>query len=216
MGKKNLNEPIFVIDNLETLKVLADPLRLQILELLILRPQTVKELGAKLGLTANKLYYHVNQLEEQGLVRVVETRQVANMIEKTYGATTQELDIDPDLLSFTTSAGRENVHTMVLSTIDATREDLLRSLLARAFELDQGAAEQPREVLINRTLSRMSEERAQEFKTRLAELMDEFSAGDRAEHDQAFALTIVYYPTFYYPAAASDTDLPAGSATGVQ
>lgn len=204
MGKKNSQEPIFIIDNLDTLKVLADPLRLQILELLILRPQTVKELGARLGLTASKLYYHVNQLEEHGLVQVAETRQVANMIEKTYSATTQELHIDPDLLSFSTSAGRENVHSMVLSTIDATREDLLRSLQARAFELDQGANEQPREVLINRMLSRMSDERAREFKDRLAALMEEFSAEDNADHDQGFALTIAYYPTFYYPAAGED------------
>jgi DNA-binding transcriptional ArsR family regulator len=170
MKKRKSQDPIFVIDNLETLKVIADPLRLQILELLILQAQTVKELGEKLGLTANKLYYHVNQLEAHGLVQVVDTRQIANMIEKTYGATTQELDIDPALLSFTSTSGRENIHSVLISTIDATREDLLRSLQARAFELDQGAPQQPREVLIQRTLSRLSETRATAFKERLAAL----------------------------------------------
>lgn len=214
MGKKSSQEPIFIIDNLDTLKVLADPLRLQLLELLVLRPQTVKELGEKLGLTANKLYYHINQLEEHGLVEVVETRQIANMIEKTYGATTEELHIDPELLSFTTSGGRENVYSMLLSTIDATREDLMRSLQARAFELEMGAAEQPREVLINRTLSRLSDDRAREFKTRLADLLNEFSGEDSQEYDQAFALTIAYYPTFYYQNAGSGSETPAESEQG--
>lgn len=206
MKKGATHDRIFVIDNLETLKVIADPLRLQILELLIMKPQTVKDLGEKLGLTANKLYYHVNQLEAHGLVQVVETRQIANMIEKTYGATTEELDIDPDLLSFASPSGRENINSMLLSTIDATREDLLRSLQARAFELEQGAPIQTREVLIQRTLSRLPEERASEFKWRLAELLNEFAQEDSAENDQAYALTIACYPTFYYPIQDSDLE----------
>jgi len=198
MGKKSVNSSLFVIDNLETLKVIADPLRWQILELLVLNAMTVKELGEKLGLAPSKLYYHISQLEEHGLVSIAETRIVSGIIEKRYQATAEAIDIDPALLSFSTDAGRDNIHTVLLATIDATREDLLRSLQARAFELEQGAAQQPRHVLVNRALSRIPEEQAEAFKHRLKELIQEFSAADAEDADQAFALTIAYYPAFYY------------------
>lgn len=198
MAKKGTDNPLFVIDNLETLKVIADPLRWQILELLVLQPMTVKELGEKLGLAPSKLYYHISQLDEHGLVSIAETRIVSGIIEKRYQATAQAIDIDPELLSFSTDTGRDNIHAVLLATIDATREDMIRSLQARAFEIEQGAAQQPRHVLVNRALSRIPEERAEAFKHRLLNLVEEFSDADSEDADQAFALTVAYYPAFYY------------------
>lgn len=198
MTKKGTDNPLFVIDNLETLKVIADPLRWQILELLVLQPMTVKELGEKLGLAPSKLYYHISQLDEHGLVSIAETRIVSGIIEKRYQATAQAIDIDPELLSFSTDTGRDNIHAVLLATIDATREDMIRSLQARAFEIEQGAAQQPRHVLVNRALSRIPEERAEAFKHRLLNLVEEFSDADSEDADQAFALTVAYYPAFYY------------------
>ena len=59
----------FVINSLETLKVMADPNRLKILEEMIEGPRTVKQLASALETTATKLYYHINLLEEHGLIR---------------------------------------------------------------------------------------------------------------------------------------------------
>jgi DNA-binding transcriptional ArsR family regulator len=192
------NTTPFMIKDLDTLKVIADPLRFQLLELLALEPMTVKQLAEKLGLAPSKLYYHVNMLEDYGLIEVADTRIVSGIIEKHYSVISDSVDILPELLSFTSQAGRENINTLLISTIDATREDLLRSLQARAFELDQGASEQTRHVMINRTLSRLPEEQAEEFIHKLKNLMDEFDSADSSGDNQAFALTIAYYPTFYY------------------
>jgi DNA-binding transcriptional ArsR family regulator len=203
----------FIIKDLETLKVIADPLRFQVLDLLVIEPLTVKQLAEKLGLAPSKLYYHVNMLEEHGLIQVADTRVVSGIIEKTYRASSPGIDIDPSLLTFTTTTGRENVNALLVSTIDATREDLLRSLQARAFALDQGAAEQPRQIVINRALSRLSEERAQEFAKRLHDLLDEFGELDEVDSDhQKFALTVAYYPAFYYaePAPGAEEETSHG------
>jgi len=70
-------EGVFIINDLETLKVVADPVRNQILEVLEKKPQNVKEVADKLGLAPSKLYYHFNMLEKVGLIKVVESRQVA-------------------------------------------------------------------------------------------------------------------------------------------
>ena len=54
-------------DDLRTLRVLADPLRYRMLDLLA-RPRSVRELAAALGRPPDRLYYHLNRLHVAGLV----------------------------------------------------------------------------------------------------------------------------------------------------
>ena len=168
-------EGTFVIKDLETLKVIADPIRNQIMEVLLNTPQNVKEVADKLGLAPSKLYYHFNMLEKFGFIEVVETRQVANLIEKYYQSKAPFLSIDPMLLTFDTSEGKENLYTVVEATIDTTRDDLLRSLQARSFQLDQGDAPKPRALVLTRNLANLSDEKAEEFHQRLEALIEEFT-----------------------------------------
>lgn len=191
------------INDLEALKVIADPLRTQIMEILQLEPLTVKQIADKLGLTPSKLYYHINMLEKHNFIQVIETRMVANLQEKIYQATGGNLRIDHDLLNFTTVAGKENINQLLISTLDATREDVLRTLQARAYELDQGLPENPRVVLFNRYLSHIPESRADEFRDRLRELMQEFAeAHQDTQPDTAnpatYAMMIGFYPSYYF------------------
>jgi DNA-binding transcriptional ArsR family regulator len=204
MMKKLTNTHTFTIKDLDTLKVIADPLRWQIVELLVMQTMTVRQLAEKLGLATSKLYYHINTLEEHGLIQVVDTRIVSGIIEKHYRTTATDIDIEPSLLSFTSPAGRENIHSVLLSTLDATREDLLRSLQARAFELDHGAPEQPRAMVLNRLTSRISEERADEFRERLKSLLVEFGESDTEGTYQTYAMTVAFYPAFYYQKTDSE------------
>ena len=192
------------IKDLETLKVIADPLRAQVMEILIPEALTVNQVAERLGLSASKLYYHVNLLEKHGLVKVEDTRVIGNIIERHYRAASSSLTVDPELFSFSTDQGKENINALLSATIDATRDDLLRSLQARSFALEHGAREQPRRVIINRLVSRISDERAGEFQERLVALLKEFEdadAGDSAPEAslQTYALTVVLYPSFYFP-----------------
>ena len=200
--KKEEPANTFIIRDFETLRVIADPLRKQILELLIHDTLTVKQTGDRLGLAPSKLYYHINMLEQHGLIEVVETRMVANMVEKWYKAAAADVDIAPELLSFSTQEGKENLYVEVAATIDATREDLLRSLEARTVQLEQGAQEQPRKAVINRQTVQISDQRAEEFFLRLSALMEEFEAAEATSAGekplQTYALTIAFYPSFYF------------------
>ncbi len=192
-------EGVYIIKDLDTLKVIADPVRNQIMEVLDKRPQNVKEVADKLGLAPSKLYYHFNMLEKVDLIRVVETRQVANLIEKYYQTTSSFIDIDPNLLNFSTPEGKENMFAMATSTMDTTKEDLLRSLQARAYQIEQGAQSRLRSLTISRYLSNMNDEKADEFHKRLAELLDEFiDADSKDSEDQTFAMTLALYPSFYF------------------
>ncbi|MBN2145787.1 MAG: helix-turn-helix transcriptional regulator [Anaerolineales bacterium] len=199
-----LPKPTFTINDLETLRVVADPMRAQILEVLVYSPQTVRQIAEKLGLAASKLYYHVNLMEKHGLIQVVETRQVSNMLEKIYRAAATSYDIEPTLMTYTTETGKDNINTFLVGTIDATREDLLRSLQARYYELEHGAEEHPRRVILNRVVSYLSEARVEEFQQRITDLLEEFDAADEenAENNEpAYALMVAFYPSFHFPAS---------------
>lgn len=198
--KKDQEKRRFHVSNLETLRAIADPLRVQIMELLEGQTLTVKQVAEKLGLAPSKLYYHFGALEKLGLIEVAETRMVANMQEKTYKSAADILEVDPALFKFSKQGDNESINMLLSSTIDATREDLNRSLQARQYQLDQGAEEQPRRMIVNRVVSHVSEKRVEEFQGRLVKLLQEFEAEDKTSKssDQPYALAVAFYPSFYF------------------
>jgi DNA-binding transcriptional ArsR family regulator len=200
-----------VIDDLKTVQIMADPLRSQVLELFGEEPLTVKQVADKLGLAPNRLYYHVNLLEQHGLLRVVETRMVGNMVEKLYHTAAERFEIKADLLSFSTAAGQKDAEQLVLSSLDATREDLLRSMEARRLRRLQGDELEPRQATVTRCLSRLSDAQATDLVARLDALIEEFAQagkepslgggqeGGEQSNTQTYALAVAFYPTWSFP-----------------
>lgn len=71
------------------LGALADPSRLALLDLLAAHPKqtwTARELADHIGMPTGSIYYHLNRLEQQGLLSVPSTRVVNHVVEKHYGA----------------------------------------------------------------------------------------------------------------------------------
>jgi hypothetical protein len=126
------------------------------------------------------------------------------MVEKIYQSRADVLDVDPSLFKFSKQGENESINMLVHTVIDATREDIIRSLQARQFQLEQGMAEQPRRFLINRIVSRVPEERVMELQQRLLTLLQEFeNENDASRHGsklQPYALTVAFYPSFYFEA----------------
>jgi len=91
------------VTSVDTLKALADPVRLAILTALMtqeagLPVMSVKELAAALGEPQTKLYRHVKQLEAAGLIRVASTRVVSGIVEQRYQACQASLTLGPEIL----------------------------------------------------------------------------------------------------------------------
>lgn len=197
--KKKDSQKHFKVSDLETLRAISDPLRVQILEILDSQKLTIKQVAEKLGLAPSKLYYHFNALEKLSLIEVSETRMVANMLEKTYTFAAGAIEVDPALFKFS-KEGVDEAINILLSFIDVTREDLLRSLQAHQFQMEQGVEGRPRHMTINRSVSHIPEKRVEEFQDRLAKLMKEFEEADKKSKptDQAYALSVAFYPSFYF------------------
>jgi predicted transcriptional regulator len=192
---------MMTIDDLDTLKVVSDSFRIQILEVLVSKPQSVNQIAEKMGLAPSKLYYHINLLEKHGLIQVVDTTLHGNIIEKHYWVTAFNIRLDDNLCSFSVTEDMDNIASIMVVPIDATRNDIIRSLEARRFARDQGAEEHPRQVMIYREVSNLSDEQANDFIARFKALTEEFeSASDQesGEDVQTHALTIAFYPSFYY------------------
>jgi hypothetical protein len=134
------------------------------------------------------------------VIEVAETRMVANILEKTYTSSADILDVDPALFKFSQQGDNEPINILLASTIDATREDLLRSLQARQFQLDEGAEATPRRGIINRVVSNVSEKRIADFQKRLVKLIEDFEEEDKVSKptDQPYAFTVALYPSFYF------------------
>jgi len=92
---------IGVISDFELAKLMMDPKRSSILAAAA-EPVTVKQIADKLGEVPSRLYYHVKKLEDANLLRVVETKQQGNLIERYYQTTVQRhaaFKMDEQMLS---------------------------------------------------------------------------------------------------------------------
>ncbi len=75
--------------SLEIIKVLGDPRRVEILQLLMAEPATLSQLGRAMNIHPAKVRHHLKQLEDVGLVEFVRSQEVRGFVEKYYQATAQ-------------------------------------------------------------------------------------------------------------------------------
>jgi hypothetical protein len=95
---------------------------------------------------------------------------------------------------------------VLAATLDATRDDVLRSVEARFFELDRGAEENPRNVIISRHKGNLTEAQVIDFQARLVALVEDIEQAQNAAPEQGeglhpYALLLAFYPSFYYSEA---------------
>lgn len=163
-----------LVTNLETLKVLSDALRSRILDFLRAEALTVKQLAALLKLSPKKLYYHINLMEQHGLIRVVQTRIVSGILEKTYRATAYLFLFDDEVFASAPNEPGSLPPGMAL-LFDTTKTQLDQSLENKLVELGDDAPFE-RRLLLRWKLSRMAPDKAAAFYARLEALLEEFEA----------------------------------------
>ncbi|TAK13325.1 MAG: ArsR family transcriptional regulator [Anaerolineae bacterium] len=198
--QKNMNgttfepAPHIEITDLETLKVTADPLRIQLLHLLMNEARTVKQAAGLMGVNPTKLYYHANLLEQHGLIRLVDTRLVSGIQEKYFRAAAYGLRVSPRLL---TGEGDQEGGMGVFFdfTFDETRAALQRSLQSGLVNDDAEG-----DVIIGRRLARLTPQDQREFVKRLSQLAKEFVArGEQnglVEDPQATRFFLLFFSMF--------------------
>jgi DNA-binding transcriptional ArsR family regulator len=181
------------IDDIEVFEVLNNPLRLRILRCLT-EPMPIREVAERLDVPPTRLYYHVNLLEEAGVIAVVETRKVGAMLQKVYqtraksfrpSAKLSQGDHDPvDLAKAATGL-----------VLDGARVDA-EEALARHFTRVRSGDDQPKVPgSIGRSFDFLTEKEAKDFAEKLEKLLtEEFDGGNSEEDRTEYSFTYVFFP----------------------
>lgn len=134
-------------------KALADPLRIQLVEWLMERPRSARELADCAGLPADRLYYHLGQLEQAGLIEVAEYRRLARgKAERVYACAQTEPPGD---------ASPQETAAFLGSVLEATAMDITAAYQAKE-------AGRRREVDVARGVLRLTDEALAELRGHIA------------------------------------------------
>lgn len=90
-------QELTVIDDPAAAGVSLDPIRARLLAALV-EPGSASTLATAVGLTRQKVNYHLRTLEQHGLVELVEERRRGNMTERVMRATAASYVISPSTL----------------------------------------------------------------------------------------------------------------------
>jgi DNA-binding transcriptional ArsR family regulator len=113
-------------------KALADPLRIRLLEWLFEAPRSARQLADRVGLPADRLYYHLGQLEQAGLIEIAEYRRLTRgKVERIYALAETEPpgdDADPEETAAFLRAMLEATAIEITAAYQARREGRRREV----------------------------------------------------------------------------------------
>jgi DNA-binding transcriptional ArsR family regulator len=142
-------------------KALADPLRIRLLQWLAEEPRSARQLADCAGLPADRLYYHLGQLAQAGLIEVAEYRPLARgKVERVYAPAATEPPGD--------DADPEETAAFLGSMLEATAMDIEAAVRAKQ-------AGRRREVDLRRGALRLTDEALAELRGHVEQLAARFA-----------------------------------------
>lgn len=189
------------LTDLEQIKVLADPLRIRILEAFC-QERTTKQVAEAIGEKPTKLYHHVAALERVGLIAPTRTRQNRGTVEKYYVAVARTFRADSRVFRAEQKGGKKKNAALrqMLSTIFDTTVTELTAIVEKS-ESAEGATETiEKEGIVSFLEIRGTEEELKEIRRKLGEMVASMTAV--AERDPAsqqndverYRLTLAFFP----------------------
>ena len=164
-----------VADTAAQMKALGDPTRRAILDLVLERAATTTELAAALGRPKGTVDHHLKVLANAGMIRVVKTRKVRAMTERSWGRVARTIWFKPP--------GQGDVASCAMFVREALEE--ITATTPRHDDVPSFSSLRH---------ARISTDRAAEFEGRLEELALEFASTERGG-STVFALLLSLYPT---------------------
>jgi DNA-binding transcriptional ArsR family regulator len=152
-------QEVFYVTTIEQARIIADPLRLRLMEYLSREPLTVTQLGERVGESPAKVHYHVRELERAGVVRLVETREKGGILEKYYRTVARNIQMAHDLLR---TAPASDVEAIIHEWFDMIAREGTRAALISLAD-----PEHPQPVTIQNSLLWATDD---EFRTLLAQV----------------------------------------------
>lgn len=191
-------QDVYTLTGLEQVKVLADPLRIRILEAFC-QERTTKQVAELIGEKPTKLYHHVDALERIGLISLIRTRQNRGTVEKYYQAVARAFRADTRIFNAAgTPESEQNatIRQMVTTIFDQTASELT-ALVDRSENVTKALEE---EGIIAYLEIHGTKKEIKAIRARLRALLRSITAvAERAEGDakeplERHRLTLACYP----------------------
>lgn len=172
------------IRDLETVRLLSDPLKLRLVQAFADSAKTTKQVAAELGERVTKLYRHVDALHESGLIEVVDEKQKRGTIERTFQAVARRFEADHSLFSGESGDEGENA---VRQMLRGSETEILNALASVG---DDGQA------IFMRIRGNASPEVIAELRQTLEEWLQSIPSDDQLPTDDAreYGGLIAFYP----------------------
>lgn len=178
---------VFTISDLDTLKKLTHPQRVEILHALQ-QPKTVKSIAAEIEADPTKLYYHIRQMEQIGAIQVVETNIVSGIVEKKYLVTAYSYQVEENLFSGDEPIDSEVEFPKIMDAVfKSTINQARRSAKAGLIDMQKPRDDNPISVAIMSSILSLNAEQLAAFSGRMQSLMDEFAPASDQENDEKTA-----------------------------
>lgn len=162
--------------DLQALRALTQPLRLQVLRTVGDRSLSVRELAEELDLARNKLHYHVNILERHGLLEVAAGQRGVG--ERRYRRTARRIEAGPGAIPADVAAG-----------ITGILDDAARSL-------DQQLASDTRgPTAVGRLELKLDPARREDFLAQLQAVLADFDGPDDVGVPVTFVFALFGHPS---------------------
>ena len=177
-----------IIDDLDTLKLMAEPTRAAIVELLD-EPRSVTQLAEALAVPRTRLYHHIELLLGKGLIEQVDERRVGPMTERIYALTAKTFRASARLLR--SGDVEERAEALTTLILDTTKADLRRSLASA-----ESAGEEVTPLVLGRSIASLTREQAAALKAELEALVARFDEAHAQEPGgRPFAFAWALYPS---------------------
>jgi DNA-binding transcriptional ArsR family regulator len=175
--------------------VLADPLRIRILEELCEAERTTKQVAQRLGEKPTKLYHHVEALERVGLIRLARTRQNRGTIEKYYISVARQFRADSRIFSAADAGSQaegDTLQSFIATVFDRTADEM-RSLVSQ----NRGQEGLEEKGVLSYLEIRTDNKHGRQLEARLAKLiksLEELPEPTKKGGERRYRLTIAFYP----------------------
>ena len=73
---------VHILNTLEEVNIVSDPIRLKIIMTLGTSPKTAQDISHALGVSRSKIHYHLKILEQNGIIEVVDTELINGITQK--------------------------------------------------------------------------------------------------------------------------------------
>lgn len=176
----------YKIKDLDQVRLLSDPLKLQLLQAFAEGDKTTKQVATELDESVTKLYRHVDALHDAGLLEVVQETQKRGTVERTFRAVAKRFEADSSL--FLGDAGGDG---------SGAARDLLRAAETEILQaLAKGDADNESAMIVTRFRAKGSPARIAELRRSLTEWIESVQEVDCAggENTEEVGALIAFYP----------------------